>query len=136
MLSLLLLLSQLNKHLFQWNKSKNLFLRKVLLKTESPLLMGEMVLRQWDDVQAPSSLSWSFQQYRVVCSEVTVRQLANHGSHRNLLTMYSVIFFCKFNLWEGTQVLTNLDTYSCFTAFSCPWMVTPWPGVCTGPWNI
>lgn len=123
-----------------------ILLKKDLLKTEreSPPFVGEMVIRQWDDAHAPSSMSWSFQQYRVACSVVAVREVANHGSHRGLLTMYSVIFFCKFLLWESshifcstiTQVLTNLDTYFCFTTFSCPWVVTPWPGVCAGPWNI
>lgn len=131
---------------FNETKAKNLVLRKDLLKTgrESPSSMGEMVLRQWDDVQAPSSPSWSFQQYGVACSAMTVTEVANHGSHKSLLVMYSVIFFCKFLLWEGshiffssiTQVLTNLDTYSSFTTFSCPWVMIPWPGVCAGPWNI
>lgn len=89
-----------------------IFLKKDLLKTEreSHPFVGEMVLRQWDDAHSPSSLSWSFQQYRVACSMVAVREVANHGSQRGLLTIYSVIFFCKFLLWESSHTFCSTIT--------------------------
>lgn len=61
--------------------------------------MGEMLFRQEDDVRAPffrvfSVLAFSATQ-RLACSLVMARQVANHGSHRSLLTMYLV---CRFLL--------------------------------------